>query len=155
MLTFLSLIAFILLLSQCNSGEIQGEWLRGSAQSKLSEIEAQFRGFDVAMAEIGYRYQELYWAGLSMNWEYADHQLEHMEISFRNALKRRPLRESSGQIFLDEAIPKMEKAIALKDTALFRKEFLLFTAHCNLCHTREEHDFIQIQIPTVNRSIVK
>ncbi|HMQ08697.1 MAG TPA: hypothetical protein PKC30_15465 [Saprospiraceae bacterium] len=154
-MTILFLIVFILLQSQCNSGEIQGEWLRGSAQTKLSEIETQFRGFDVAMAEIGYRYQELYWAALSMNWEYADHQLEHMEISFRNALKRRPHRESSGQIFLDEAIPKMVETIALKDTALFRKEFLLFTAHCNLCHTKEEHDFIQIQIPAVNRSIVK
>jgi len=52
----------------------------GTEQEKINTIEKQFRGFDNAMVETGYRYQELYWAGQDENWEYADYQLEKIAI---------------------------------------------------------------------------
>jgi hypothetical protein len=41
----------------------QGEWIRGTEKEKLKTTERHFRGMDVAMIEIGYRYQELYGRG--------------------------------------------------------------------------------------------
>jgi len=39
------------------------------------------------MMEVGYRYQELYWAIKDSNWAYADHQLHEMEETLeRNQL---------------------------------------------------------------------
>ena len=74
-LTFLFILSFF---SACNQKQeaVQGQWIKGNEQEKLETIENQFRGFDMAMVETGYRYQELYWAGQDENWEYADYQLE-------------------------------------------------------------------------------
>ena len=60
-----SIIALLLLWSCGNKQEqnVQGRWINGTEQEKLETIENQFRGFDNAMTEVGYRYQELYWAG--------------------------------------------------------------------------------------------
>lgn len=71
-LTFLFILSFF---SACNQKQeaVQGQWIKGNEQEKLETIENQFRGFDMAMVETGYRYQELYWAGQDENWEYADH----------------------------------------------------------------------------------
>jgi hypothetical protein len=46
-------------------------WLIGSADEKYARIERHLRGMDVAMAEIGYRYDELVHAGKTRNWDYA------------------------------------------------------------------------------------
>jgi hypothetical protein len=62
----------------------QGKWIIGTEEEKLEIIESQFRGFDMAMEETGYRYQELYWAGQNENWEYADYQIEKIRIAIEN-----------------------------------------------------------------------
>ena len=74
----ISIIALLLLWSCGKNQEqnAQGKWIKGTEQEKLETIENQFRGFDMAMVETGYRYQELYWAGQDENWEYADYQIE-------------------------------------------------------------------------------
>ena len=74
-------LLIILFISACNQKQetVQGQWIKGNEQKKLETIENQFRGFDMAMVETGYRYQELYWAGQDENWEYADYQLEKIQ----------------------------------------------------------------------------
>ncbi|OGS64450.1 hypothetical protein [Flavobacterium sp.] len=57
----------------------QGDWIKGTETEQIKTIEKQFRGFDNAMVETGYRYQELYWAGQDQNWEYADYQIEKIK----------------------------------------------------------------------------
>lgn len=59
----------------------QGDWIKGTETEQIKTIEKQFRGFDNAMVETGYRYQELYWAGQDQNWEYADYQIEKIKIA--------------------------------------------------------------------------
>jgi len=62
---YLPLLTIILLLSACNQKQetAQGKWIKGTDQEKVEMIENQFRGFDMAMVETGYRYQELCWTG--------------------------------------------------------------------------------------------
>ena len=48
-------------------------WIHGDSGQHWQTVEKHLRGLDVAMMEIGYRYAELYWAGMDSNWEYADY----------------------------------------------------------------------------------
>src|SRR3990172_127259 len=101
----------------------QGDWIRGTEKK-------QIRGFDNAMVETGYRYQELYWAGQDENWEYADYQLDKIKLAIENGLERRPKRAKSAEHFLNYVLPEIQKSVASKDTVIFNKEFKMLTVNC-------------------------
>lgn len=64
----LSIILVILFIScNNNSEQAEGSWIKGIKKEQIEIIGRQFRGFDMAMVETGYRYQELYWAGKDKN----------------------------------------------------------------------------------------
>lgn len=134
---------------------VQGAWIQGDEAQKIATIEKQFRGFDLAMMEIGYRYQELYWAGQDENWEYADYQLEHLEVALRNGLERRPKRAQSAQHFLNRVLPDMQEAVAGKDTAAFKSQYDVLTANCNSCHAMEKVPFFTVEKPVRRLSPIK
>jgi hypothetical protein len=133
----------------------QGEWIKGTEEEKISIIEKQFRGFDNAMVETGYRYQELYWAGQDENWEYAKYQLEKIKIAIENGLQRRPKRAQSAELFLTYVIPEMQKSINGKDTVIFNKNFQMLTVKCNSCHAIEKVPFFTIKTPADRQSPIK
>lgn len=133
----------------------QGEWIKGTELEKIKTIEKQFRGFDNAMVETGYRYQELYWAGQDENWEYADYQLEKIKIAIENGLERRPKRAKSAEHFLTYVLPEMKKSLQSRDTVIFNKNFQTMTINCNSCHAVEKVPFFNIQIPTERQSPIK
>ena len=68
----MSIILIIVLLFSCTSKKAtpkEGDgWLKGDNDRKFETISKHFRGFDMAMMEVGYRYTELYWAGQDQNW---------------------------------------------------------------------------------------
>ena len=72
-------------------------WIRGDSQERWTTVERHLRGLDIAMVEIGYRYQELYWAGVDSNWEYATYQAKKIGLALENALERRPKRRASAK----------------------------------------------------------
>jgi hypothetical protein len=131
---------------------VQGDWIKGTEQEKMETIEFHFRGFDIAMVETGYRYQELYWAGLDANWEYAQYQLDKITLAIENGLEKRPLRAPSAKHFMKNSIPEMKQNIAQKDTAVFRRAFQNFTVQCNACHIKENVAHFNVRIPTLNLS---
>src|SRR5688572_333197 len=96
-----------------------GEWLKGTAEEKFNQIEKQLRGLDKTMAEVGYRFTELYFAGKEHNWDYAKYQAEKMDLAIRLGLERRPKRAQSAQFFLADEIPVVLKAIESKDDETF------------------------------------
>jgi len=147
----------VLIISSCstNTNNAQGNWIKGTEQEKISTIEKQFRGFDNAMVETGYRYQELYWAGQDENWEYATYQLEKIKTALENGVERRPKRAQSAEHFLTNVIPEMQKSINCKDTVVFNRNFQLFRAECRSCHIKENVPFIQSTIPEIRLSPVK
>lgn len=133
----------------------QGDWIKGTETEQIKTIEKQFRGFDNAMVETGYRYQELYWAGQDQNWEYADYQLEKIKIAIENGLERRPKRAKSAEHFLNYVLPEMQKSIQSKDTVIFNIGFQTLTVNCNSCHAMEKVPFFNVQIPTERQSPIK
>jgi len=155
--TFLIFSAFVFMAcnQQESNGNAQGKWIKGSDQEQLNTIEKQFRGFDLAMVETGYRYQELYWAGQDENWEYADYQLEKIKVAIENGFERRPLRAKSAEHFMQEILPEMKRVLEKRDTASFNQGFQLLTANCNSCHALEDVSFFNVQIPETRHSPIK
>ncbi len=140
----------------CNQSENpKGKWLNGSGQDNIERIEEHFRGFGVAMFEIGYRYQELYWALSEENWEYADHQVHEIEETIELALERRAERRKSATHFLNVALPEMEDFIKKKNSDGFELVFQNLTSSCNTCHAMEQMPFIYVQKPENRLSPVR
>lgn len=133
----------------------QGDWIKGTENEKIKTIEKQFRGFDNAMVETGYRYQELYWAGQDQNWEYADYQLEKIKFVIEIGLERRPKRAKSAEHFLTYVLTEMKKSLEKKDTEIFNKNFQTMTINCNSCHSMEKVPFFTVQIPTERQSPIR
>ena len=88
-------------------------WLKALPPDKQIEaIDRQLRGFDMAMFEVGYRYTEMYFAGIEGNWDYALYTGEKIAWAIQNGYERRPRRQANAEgIFLQEAYPKVLEAI--------------------------------------------
>lgn len=138
------------------SGTPSGEagWLQsGTTDERFARVAKHLRGFDVAMAETGYRYGELYWAGQDKNWDYAKYQAEKIRTAVRNGVERRPKRAQSAQM-LDGVLTAVEEAITAKDPVLFAERFDALTTMCNGCHHAERVPFVHIKRPTIRLSPV-
>jgi len=160
---FLTVTVFIMMFS-CNgkqendkSKEAVGPdgWLKGSDTEKFKTIAGQLRGFDATMVEVGYRYQELYWAGQDENWDYASYQVEKIETTLKNGFEPRPKREKSGIHFLHYVLPELKKTIESRDTTSFNKGFVMLTSNCNSCHIMEKVPFLTVKVPTERQSPIR
>lgn len=150
-------LSFFLLLA-CTNKKIkntQGQWIMGTEQEQLKTIENQFRGFDMAMIETGYRYQELYWAGQDENWPYAEYQVEKLEKAIENGLERRPKRAQSAHHFLNVTLPGMKKALEKRDTVVFNKNFQMLTNSCISCHAMEKVPHFTVKKPLHRQSPIR
>jgi hypothetical protein len=153
-------IPLLILFASCRSDDPYAEagpggWLKGSTQEKFETVASQLRGFDMAMVETDYRYQELYWAGKDQNWEYAGYQLQKIKLAVENGLERRPKRAESAQHFLNYVLPEMNNILDKKDTVEFLKGFEMLTANCNACHAMEKVPFFTVQIPNARQSSIR
>jgi hypothetical protein len=129
-------------------------WLKGDQATRVAMIERQFRGFDMAMAETGYRYTELYWAGKDRNWGYAQYQLAKMQKAITNGLERRPKRAESAKI-LEPPVNAVRAAIEEKSPSSFKASFASLTEACNQCHVMERVPFARVVYPSVRLSPVR
>lgn len=147
----------IFMLASCadNTEQVQGSWIKGSEEEQIEAIERQFRGFDMAMVETGYRYQELYWAGKDENWEYATYQVEKLGKAIENGLERRPKRAGSAKHFLNTALPEMKQAVEKRDTAVFNESFKMLTINCNSCHAMEKVPHFTVKEPLYRQSPIR
>ena len=127
------------------------DWLVKLAPAARTEaIQRQLRGFETTMAEVAYRYTEMYWGGIDGNWEYAAHMHEELGKALALGLERRPVyRKSAEQLFLKGAFVQMGEDIQKKDAALFKERIETLRATCSACHAAEKHAFIKIAVPTV------
>ena len=148
----------ILLFCSCQNKQeqsTQGNWINGTEHEKLEIIEKQFRGFDMAMVETGYRYQELYWAGQDENWEYADYQIKKIRKAIENGLERRPKRAKSAENFLTVTLPEMGEALEERDTVVFNKNFKILTNSCISCHAMEKVPHFTVKTPLYRQSPIR
>lgn len=154
---FVSAFAILIACTPEENTEAVGQngWLKGTPNEKFDEVAHQLQGFSRTMKEVGYRYQELYWAGKDMNWEYADYQVEHIYEAIEQGNVRRPEHKESGINFVENVLPAMEKAIASKDTSDFLRTFEILTVNCNACHAMEEVPFLTVKTPTERQSPIR
>ncbi len=132
----------------------EARWLaEGSTDERFTRVAKHLRGFDVAMAEVGYRYGELHWAGKDHNWGYAAYQLAKIETAVANGVERRPKRAASARM-LEAPSAAMKRAIEGRDSAAFDAAFASLTAACNACHQAEQVPFIRVEPPAIRASIV-
>lgn len=117
-------------------------------------IARQFRGLDVAMIEIEHRYVELYFAAQDGNWEYAEHQIEHMERAMDMALERRPARAGSARAFFYPPLERLEATVQAEDADGFATEFEAFRRACNACHAAEDEPAFVVGVPTARRTTI-
>jgi hypothetical protein len=143
-------------LSACRHDAAEkNRWLRGNSHERWTAVERHLRGLDVAMMEIGYRYQELYWAGVDSNWEYADYQVKKIDLALENALERRPKRRASTGPEFVPALGEVKQAIVLKDLAEFEDAFEGMSAACNSCHAAEGVASFHVEPPSDRRSSIR
>jgi hypothetical protein len=124
-----------------------GEWLKGTPGEQLRSVEKQLRGLDVTMAEIGYRFTELYFAGQDGNWDYAKYQAEKIDLALRLALERRPKRGPSAQSFLNEDLPFVQQAIAHRERDGFQRSMGRLRSACMKCHNKEDVPYFEVELP--------
>jgi hypothetical protein len=124
-----------------------GEWLKGTAGEQFHTVEKQLRGLDVTMAEIGYRFTELYFAGQDGNWDYAKYQAEKIDLALRLAVERRPKRKPSADAFLKEDLPVVQQAIESRDPATFQRAMDRLRSSCMKCHNKEKVPYFTVELP--------
>lgn len=129
------------------SGE--GGRLAGTADQKFDTVAKHLRGFDMAMVETGYRYNELYWAAQDSNWGYAQYQIQKIRTAVENGLERRPKRAASAETFLKIVLPAVEDALARRDASLLRERLVTLRSTCNTCHEAEKVEFVHVGEPQV------
>lgn len=129
-------------------------WLVKLAPDARPEaIQRQLRGFETTMAEVAYRYGEMYWGGIDGNWDYAAHMQENLAKALELGLVRSPqYRQSADTFVLKTALPQVGEAIKKKDLALFKQRIDGLRAACTSCHAAEKHGFIKIALPTMRRN---
>jgi hypothetical protein len=129
-------------------------WLKALPPDKQIEaIDRQFRGFDMAMFEVNYRYTEMYFAGIEGNWDYALYTGEKIAWAIQNGYERRPRRRANAEeIFFKGPYPEVLDAIRKKDIKQFKDRFDVLKSACNACHTAEKVGFIQVGTPVIKQT---
>lgn len=142
--------------SQSHGAADKTGWYRRLApEARPAAIERQFRGFETTMAEVSYRYTEMYFGALDGNWGYAGHMAETMGNALTAGLERRPqFRKNADALFLKGPYLQVMDAIKAKNLAQFKERVEALRAGCTACHTAEAHPFIKIGVPTVRRNPV-
>jgi hypothetical protein len=135
----------------------KGGWLVNLAPDARPEaIQRQLRGFETTMAEVAYRYGEMYWGGVDGNWGYAEHMYGELGKTLELGLERRPEYRKSAETFvLKTTLPQVGEAIKKKDPALFKQRIESLRVACTGCHAAEKHAFIKIALPTVRRNPIE
>lgn len=122
-------------------------WIRGAGDERFAQIENHLRGLDVAMAEIGYRYTELFFAVQDRNWDYADYQMGKIELVLKLAIERRPKRAVSANAFLIEDWAAVQAGVRSRKPDSAREALDRLRSACLKCHVSEQVPYFTLQTP--------
>ncbi len=109
-----------------NDYSTKSDWLletKGDEQ-KFKAIQRQLRGFDLAMVEVGYRFNTFYFALKDKNYKLAHYQWDKIRKSMENGIERRPKRkDNSKRMFLDTQYRSMSEALDQKSEKSIWQEY--------------------------------
>jgi hypothetical protein len=133
--------------SESQGSQAAPEWLRAEGEARFGQIESHFRGLDVAMMEIGYRYTELSFAVLDRNWDYADYQAGKIELALKLAVERRPKRAASARVFLNDDWPAVLAGVRSRQPEKAAAAMDRLRTACMKCHVAEQVPYFTLQAP--------
>lgn len=122
-------------------------WIRGAADERFAQVESHLRGLDVAMAEIGYRYTELFFAVEDRNWDYADYQMGKIELVLKLAMERRPKRAASATAFLTDDWPAVQGGVRSREPDTAKEALDRLRTACMKCHVSEQVPYFILRTP--------
>jgi hypothetical protein len=143
------LLSFSQLLAQ-NNYSTTSNWLLEikTDTQKFKAIQKQFRGFDLAMVEVGYRFNSFYFAIKDKNYDLAIYQWDKIKKAIINGTYRRPKRKTNSEtMFLNTQYKTMKTALTKKDEKLIWQEYSQVKQSCNACHAAERVPFIKVIDP--------
>jgi len=107
-------------------------------EARTAALQLQLRGLDVAMWEIGMRYEGLYEALARDNGELAVYHWEKTKQTLDNALVRRPARRANAEaLFLDTLWPEVRQVLGEGTEAERWAAFERVRDACLACHEAE------------------
>lgn len=149
LISILILFSFSCLFAE-NNYSTKSNWLLDtkSNEQKFKAIQKQLRGFDLAMVEVGYRFNTFYFAIKDKNYDLAHYQWDKIKKTIENGIQRRPKRkEKSKTMFLDTRYKTMKEALNKKNEKHIWKEYEKTKQICNACHIAERVPFIEVVDP--------
>lgn len=141
-----------------NSYSTKSDWLleTNTTQAKFKAIQKQFRGFDLSMVEVGYRFNSFYFAIQDKNYDLAQYQWDKIKKAIENGIIRRPKRALNARaMFLDTQYQDMSSALKKKDAKAVAKEYISTKNLCNSCHMAEKVPFIKVIDPNTRWQPIK
>ena len=156
-------VTLIILLFFCNlfaenNYSTKSNWLLETKtdKEKFKAIQKQLRGFDLAMVEVGYRFNSFYFAINDKNYDLAQYQWDKIKKAIENGTQRRPKRKKNSEaIFLDSEHKAMSEALDSKNAKDIQKEYEKTKQLCNACHVAENVPFIHVIDPKYRWQPVK
>jgi len=120
---------------------------RASIEKKVDKLVGLMPGAANLMIEMGFRYQNLYWAAKQGKWEFAQYQTEEMESLLKTLMITRPKRAKTADVFLKSGFKALEPAIKARDLARFEAGFEKMRQACMTCHQQNAHAFVTLPLP--------
>lgn len=118
----------------------EGGWLVDAPDeaTRLQMMQGQFRGFDVAMWEVGERFDRLTAAVDRGNTELAVYQWEKIRTAIEKGIERRPGRAKNARaLFLDDVWDDVHEGLASKDPVQAQAALDTARTACRSCHEAE------------------
>lgn len=120
---------------------------RAPTEQKVENLVKAMPGAATLMIEMGFRYQNLYWAAKQGKWEFAAYQVEEMEDLLKTLTITRPKRAKTAEAFLKTGFKEIEPALKARDAGRFEAGFEKMRQACMSCHAQNEHAFVQLPLP--------
>jgi hypothetical protein len=144
----MAMLSSTMLFATQNSYSTHYSWVMNinSTEGRFMAVEKQFRGFDTAMMEVGYRYENIKKAIGGKNYELALYHWQKIKTAIENGYIRRPNRkESSEAFFLHSVYSEFENLLQSKNSAKIEDGFVGIKNHCNACHVNQKVGFIVVE----------
>ncbi|MEX2216516.1 MAG: hypothetical protein WD768_20555 [Phycisphaeraceae bacterium] len=110
-----------------------------------------------AMADVGYHYSNLWFAGQNENWPLAQFMMNEVKSHLRWAVRIIPKRKTNAGLEVDltgilggletSTLKDLEQTIKDKSKAKFTEAYKMQLTACMSCHQATSKEFIRLQVP--------
>jgi hypothetical protein len=146
-------MCLVLLVTGCSeqssdtSAKSDAGWLTKTPDetARFELIQKQFRGFDVAMWEVGQRYRALHDALTRNNYDLALYHWDKIKTAIDNGTLRRPARKASADELFFPYWDEIRQEIAARDESRAWIAFERATTACQSCHQAEKVAYMNDQ----------